>query len=55
MAKVRIQARSTDDEDEDILGTNPKHTKHPGAVAILRKVLRKEGLIGWYQVSDAPI
>lgn len=53
MAKVRIQARSTDDDDE-MESTLPIHTKkervNPGAIPLLKKVYRKEGLVGWYQV-----
>lgn len=54
MAKVRIQARSADIE------TDPEHSaphtfhhaksKHPGALDVLSKVLKREGITGWYQV-----
>ncbi|KAH8831624.1 mitochondrial carrier [Flagelloscypha sp. PMI_526] len=46
MAKVRIQARSSDQ------GANGED---PGAVEILTKVLRNEGLVGWYQGMQAQI
>jgi hypothetical protein len=58
MAKVRIQARSTDkdtSESEDLPGgqignTKPK-AKQSGALSLLLRVLRKEGFVGWYQVD----
>ena len=59
MAKVRIQARSADEEDA-IEEHHPKpkphgyhHDKdrHVGALDILARVWRKEGPLGWYQVS----
>lgn len=60
MAKVRIQARSTDDEDDnENEGTLPLHTKkehtNPGAIPLLTKVYRKEGLTGWYQVCISDV
>lgn len=58
MAKVRIQARSADmDEDPDHLVAPKPHsyhhaskTKHPGALDVLGKVWKREGVVGWYQV-----
>ncbi|KAJ3739219.1 mitochondrial carrier domain-containing protein [Lentinula detonsa] len=64
MAKVRIQARSA-----DIMNDDPEHpgdvpsphiyhhakSKHPGALDILRKVLQREGVLGWYQGMQAQI
>ncbi|KAG6857383.1 hypothetical protein H0H87_004745 [Tephrocybe sp. NHM501043] len=57
MAKVRIQARSADAEDgQDAPPLSPHHanpnSKHVGALQILARVLKKEGIVGWYQVSD---
>jgi hypothetical protein len=62
MAKVRIQARSTDkdtSESEDLPGgqignTKPK-AKQSGALSLLLRVLRKEGFVGWYQGMSAQI
>jgi hypothetical protein len=57
-AKVRIQARSADIEDDDgslphVVGSHHHDkSKHPGAITILTKVLQKEGITGWYQVSE---
>jgi hypothetical protein len=55
MAKVRIQARSADLEDS--ANTQPKphsyhhqRSKHIGALAILARVWKREGFVGWYQV-----
>ncbi|KAF5339286.1 hypothetical protein D9758_013334 [Tetrapyrgos nigripes] len=63
MAKVRIQARSADAEDAQESSIDaPKahqyhhnHSQHPGAIDILRRVLQKEGLVGWYQGMQAQI
>ncbi|KAJ7592900.1 mitochondrial carrier domain-containing protein [Mycena floridula] len=61
MAKVRIQARSTDaevSEGEQVLPGNLAHhksKKHPGALEILAKVWKKEGFVGWYQGMEAQI
>jgi adenine nucleotide transporter 17 len=57
MAKVRIQARAGDaDASEDDCipdGQNgkTKATRQTGALGLLLRVLRKEGFVGWYQVS----
>jgi hypothetical protein len=50
MAKVRIQARAGDADasEDDCL---PKATRQTGALGLLLRVLRKEGFVGWYQVS----
>lgn len=58
MAKIRIQARSADAEDAEEEHHDkpaPHHFhhdkyKHPGAVTLLYRVLKKEGFLGWYQV-----
>jgi adenine nucleotide transporter 17 len=57
MAKVRIQARSADaredpQDDQDLpvtTGTQRQH-RSVGALEILAKVWKREGLLGWYQV-----
>ncbi|KAK7682588.1 hypothetical protein QCA50_014388 [Cerrena zonata] len=63
MAKVRIQARSADEEDA-IEEHHPKPKphgyhhdkyKHVGALDILARVWRKEGPVGWYQGMNAQI
>jgi solute carrier family 25 (peroxisomal adenine nucleotide transporter), member 17 len=59
MAKVRIQTRGSDAQaSEDGRQSLPPHpadhhekSKHLGAVGLLKKVYRAEGLMGWYQVS----
>lgn len=73
MAKVRIQARTsdpdvddaadsdvdrTDDADKLLGGSAPASDPHPrgrvkqtGALGLLLRVLRTEGIGGWYQVS----
>jgi adenine nucleotide transporter 17 len=58
MAKVRIQARSVDaredlEDDNELLAPQNRHRKHKnvGAVEILEKVWKREGFVGWYQVS----
>ncbi|KDQ56972.1 hypothetical protein JAAARDRAFT_131413 [Jaapia argillacea MUCL 33604] len=63
MAKVRIQARGADLEtaEEDHLDrphhNKPHHLKdhHPGALDILGRVYRKQGIFGWYQGMSAQI
>ncbi|KAJ3512954.1 hypothetical protein NLJ89_g3227 [Agrocybe chaxingu] len=63
MAKVRIQARSADAETAKELHEelphphefHHKHGKHPGALDILIRVLRREGFTGWYQGMAAQI
>ncbi|KIK55152.1 hypothetical protein GYMLUDRAFT_176121 [Collybiopsis luxurians FD-317 M1] len=66
MAKVRIQARSADLDNEEPEHpteksaphiphhTNPK-SRHPGALDVLAKVWKREGVIGWYQGMQAQI
>jgi len=64
MAKVRLQARSTDDDDSN--GTLPtpvsasqaeqnKAARYRGAVDVLTKVYKHRGLAGWYQGMGAQI
>lgn len=57
MAKVRIQARSVNSEDSADIQSQPKlHSHHHqrskqiGALAILTRVWKREGFVGWYQV-----
>jgi hypothetical protein len=57
MAKVRIQARSVDSEDSANIQSQPKphsyhhqRSKQIGALAILARVWKREGFVGWYQV-----
>ena len=54
MAKVRIQAGSVDSEDLTNIQPqpNPHHhrSKQIGALAILARVWKREGFVGWYQV-----
>ena len=56
MAKVRIQARSVDSEDSANIQSQPRpHSHHQrskqiGALAILARVWKREGFVGWYQV-----
>jgi solute carrier family 25 (peroxisomal adenine nucleotide transporter), member 17 len=61
MAKVRIQARSANsviaaEEHSSPPPSNAPHHKaaghHDGALDILRRVLREEGPLGWYQVRS---
>jgi adenine nucleotide transporter 17 len=61
MAKVRIQARSADDEEaleehHSLLQPHKPHHdahfKHVGALQILARVWRKEGFVGWYRVCS---
>jgi hypothetical protein len=53
MAKVRIQARSTDPETEraELPGPHHSQSKSIGALTILARVWKREGFLGWYQVS----
>ncbi|KAF9068964.1 adenine nucleotide transporter [Rhodocollybia butyracea] len=59
MAKVRIQARSADIEtDPEQSAPHTFHhtkSKHPGALNVLSKVLKREGITGWYQGMQAQI
>jgi solute carrier family 25 (peroxisomal adenine nucleotide transporter), member 17 len=64
MAKVRIQARSADLDNEEPEKSSEKpaphmyhHTKskHPGALNVLAKVWKREGPSGWYQGMQAQI
>lgn len=58
MAKVRIQTRRKEDEEESEEGALPQpangsaraRRQNEGAVDILGRVLRKEGVLGWYKV-----
>lgn len=55
-AKVRIQARSADSEDGPQPGVyHHDKSKHAGAITILAKVLKKDGITGWYQVSASTV
>lgn len=59
-AKVRIQTRSDDTEEDDgtlspISGYHHDRSSHAGAITILTKVLQKEGVTGWYQGMSAQI
>ena len=57
MAKVRIQARSADSEDSVDSESKSKssyhrqHSRHVGALDILARVWKREGFVGWYQVT----
>jgi hypothetical protein len=58
MAKVRIQARSVDSEDSTNIQSQPEpHSHHHqrskqiGALAILARVWKRDGFVGWYQVT----
>lgn len=60
MAKVRIQARSSDEEEAKEEHRSPskphtphhdkEHPHHPGALQILARVWAREGFVGWYRV-----
>lgn len=60
MAKVRIQARTADEEDavEEHHSRPHRHqyhhdkSRHAGALDVLSRVWRKEGIVGWYQVRS---
>jgi hypothetical protein len=64
MAKVRVQAKTSDDEDgvesaadavERGTGKPAKRPpKYTSAIDVLRKVLAEKGLKGWYQVCVPP-
>jgi len=59
-AKVRIQARSADADETDPslpqpVGYHHDKTKHAGAIDILTKVLKRDGVTGWYQGMSAQI
>lgn len=47
MAKVRVQAHGS--ASEKVEG-KPHVPKYSGAVDVLKKVYKSEGLVGWYQV-----
>jgi hypothetical protein len=56
MAKVRVQARSTEDDGLDeaengSAGSAPRKPKYTGALDVLSKVWQSEGFLGWYQVG----
>ncbi|KAI0789897.1 adenine nucleotide transporter [Abortiporus biennis] len=63
MAKIRIQARTADDEEAKEAhqprppkhGYHHDHFKHAGALDILARVWRKQGPLGWYQGMGAQI
>ena len=59
MAKVRIQTRKKGVEEsedgtlpEPASATSRRHRQNEGAVDILARVLRTEGLVGWYKVRS---
>ena len=55
MAKVRIQAGTHESDGEDELpepaSSLKKKAKQNSAVALLTRVLKEQGITGWYQVS----
>ena len=55
MAKVKIQA-GTQNADDELTTTAPtassKKAKKDGAVALLTRILKEDGFVGWYQVSE---
>ena len=56
MAKVRIQARSAnldtvDEEHNELPGPHYKKSHHVDALTVLARVWKREGFVGWYQVS----
>ncbi|KAI0342668.1 adenine nucleotide transporter [Trametopsis cervina] len=63
MAKIRIQARTAD--VDEFVATHEEqpvphhfhhgHSKHVGALTLLGRVLRSEGVTGWYQGMSAQI
>lgn len=61
MAKVRIQARTADEEDAKVEHHPKPHPheyhhmqyKHVGALDILARVWKREGFLGWYQVCPS--
>ncbi|KAN0093400.1 Mitochondrial carrier domain containing protein [Tylopilus felleus] len=60
MAKVRIQARSSEGDTEEENGLPhgsrpPAKAKQTGAVGLLIRVLKTEGFAGWYQGMSAQI
>ncbi|KAF8628027.1 hypothetical protein AX15_004144 [Amanita polypyramis BW_CC] len=58
MAKVRIQARSTDADDDTANGnaeSEGEKGRQPGAVDILIRTWRRQGFRGWYQGMQAQI
>ncbi|KIY51796.1 mitochondrial carrier [Fistulina hepatica ATCC 64428] len=57
MAKVRIQARSADSHVEIPHPHTYHHThsRHVGALDILLRVWRRQGVLGWYQGMEAQI
>lgn len=57
MAKVRIQARTSEHDTEAEMGGlphsswSPAKVKQTGAAGLLVRVLKTEGFVGWYQVT----
>ena len=54
MAKVRIQAGTDENEDDKLpepAASSQKKDKRNSAVALLARVLKEQGIIGWYRVS----
>ena len=52
MAKVRVQAHGS--ASEKVEG-KPHVPKYSGAVDVLKKVYKSEGLVGWYQVRHSAL
>ena len=50
MAKVRVQAHGSKSEKASDGKAVPKYN---GALDVLKKVYKSDGLIGWYQVSSS--
>lgn len=54
MAKVRVQAKTTDDDDAADLNekgaTGPTKRVSKGALGVLKKTFAEKGFKGWYQV-----
>ncbi|KAI5119427.1 hypothetical protein M0805_009878 [Coniferiporia weirii] len=57
MAKVRIQAgtQKAGDELPSPADGSAKKPKHDGAIVLLTRVLKEQGLLGWYQGMGAQI
>ncbi|PAV16154.1 adenine nucleotide transporter [Pyrrhoderma noxium] len=58
MAKVRIQAGTDENEDDKLpepAASSQKKDKRNSAVALLARVLKEQGIIGWYRGMGAQI
>jgi hypothetical protein len=49
MAKVRVQAHGSKAESSKVDG-KPAKPKYNGALDVLKKVYKSDGLVGWYKV-----